>query len=147
MSAIGGVNTTGLDFDLTNVLTDEIFAASESAVFSLAFTESARENSRLRGDTPEDVGRVRNNEINEIIHGFVDNKNVHWLDINQVRIEEKKYYTHCCGAIYLIISHLVIFISLSSCQTSEFALSKPLTPNNFHYVKAFKSQSTRYRSR
>lgn len=143
MSAIGGVNTTGLDFDLTNVLTDEILAASESAVFSMAFTGSARENSRLR----EDVGRIRNNEINEIIHDFVDNKNVHWLDINQVRIEEKKDYTHCCGAIYLIISHLVIFISLSSCQTSEFALSKPLTPNNFHYVKAFKSQSTRYRSR
>ncbi|MEZ7957320.1 MAG: hypothetical protein QMB90_08865 [Rubritalea sp.] len=100
MSAIGGVNTTGLDFDLTNVLTDEIFAASESAVFSLAFTESARENSRLHGDTPEDVGRIRNNEINEIIHGFVDNKNVHWLDINQVRIEEKNI-THIAVGLFI----------------------------------------------
>lgn len=96
MSAIGGVNTTGLDFDLTNVLTDEILAASESAVFSMAFTGSARENSRLR----EDVGRIRNNEINEIIHDFVDNKNVHWLDINQVRIEEKNI-THIAVGLFI----------------------------------------------
>ncbi len=85
MSAIGGVNTTGLDFDLTKVFTDEILAAGESAVFSLAFTGSARENSRLR----EDVGRVHNNQINEIIHDFIDSKTVHWLDINQVFLDKE----------------------------------------------------------
>ena len=42
-----------------------------------------------RGDTPEDEGRVRNNEINEIIHDYVDNKTVHWLDISHVFLDKE----------------------------------------------------------
>ncbi len=42
-----------------------------------------------RGDTPKDAGRVRNNEINEIIHEYVDNETVHWLDINHVFLDKE----------------------------------------------------------
>jgi beta-glucosidase len=37
-----------------------------------------------RGDTPEDSGRLRNDEINKIIRTYVDEKTVHWLDIGHV---------------------------------------------------------------
>lgn len=41
-----------------------------------------------RGDTPEDPGRVRNEEINKIIRTYVDEKTVHWLDIGHVFLDE-----------------------------------------------------------
>jgi lysophospholipase L1-like esterase len=37
-----------------------------------------------RGNTPEDAGRLRNEEINEILKTYVDNETVHWLDIGHV---------------------------------------------------------------
>ena len=42
-----------------------------------------------RGDTPEDKGRIRNEEINQIIRTYVDDKTVHWLDIGHVFLDEK----------------------------------------------------------
>lgn len=42
-----------------------------------------------RGNTPEDAGRLRNNEINKIIQTYVDNRTVHWLDIGHVFLDEK----------------------------------------------------------
>ena len=41
-----------------------------------------------RGDTPEDKGRVRNDEINKIIRGYVDGETVHWLDISHIFLDE-----------------------------------------------------------
>jgi beta-glucosidase len=40
-----------------------------------------------RGDTPEDPGRLRNDEINRIIQTYVDNKTVHWLDIGHIFLD------------------------------------------------------------
>jgi beta-glucosidase len=42
-----------------------------------------------RGNTPEDAGRLRNDEINKIIKTYVDDKTVHWLDIGHVFLDEK----------------------------------------------------------
>ena len=42
-----------------------------------------------RGDTPDDAGRMRNEEINRIIKTCVDNETVHWLDISHVFLDEK----------------------------------------------------------
>ncbi len=42
-----------------------------------------------RGDTPEDKGRIRNEEINEIIETYVDNETVHWLDLAHVFLDEE----------------------------------------------------------
>jgi beta-glucosidase len=42
-----------------------------------------------RGDTPADQGRLRNDEINRIIHAYVDGKTVHWLDIGHVFLDDK----------------------------------------------------------
>ncbi len=42
-----------------------------------------------RGDTPEDPGRLRNDEINAILKTYVDAKTVHWLDIGHVFLDEK----------------------------------------------------------
>lgn len=42
-----------------------------------------------RGDTPEDEGRKRNDEINKIIHTYVDNETVHWLDLSHVFLNEQ----------------------------------------------------------
>lgn len=42
-----------------------------------------------RGDTPEDAGRLRNDEVNAIIRTYVDNKTVHWLDIRHVFLDDK----------------------------------------------------------
>jgi len=42
-----------------------------------------------RGDTPEDAGRVRNAEINEILKTYVDNKTVHWLDLSHVFLDKE----------------------------------------------------------
>jgi len=41
-----------------------------------------------RGWTPEDKGRLRNNEINEIIKGYADNKTVYWLDVGHVFLDK-----------------------------------------------------------
>ena len=41
-----------------------------------------------RGDTPEDKGRLRNEEINKIIRTYADDKTVHWLDIGHVFLDE-----------------------------------------------------------
>jgi len=41
-----------------------------------------------RGQTPEDVGRLRNDEINAIIQTYVDNETVYWLDIGHVFLNE-----------------------------------------------------------
>ncbi len=41
-----------------------------------------------RGNTPEDAGRLRNDEINKIIRTYVDNKTVRWLDIGHVFLDE-----------------------------------------------------------
>ncbi len=40
-----------------------------------------------RGDTPEDPGRLRNDEINAILRTYVDGKTVHWLDIGHVFLD------------------------------------------------------------
>jgi beta-glucosidase len=40
-----------------------------------------------RGDTPDDKGRLRNDEINKIIRTYVDHKTVHWLDIGRVFLD------------------------------------------------------------
>lgn len=42
-----------------------------------------------RGWTPQDKGRIRNDEINEIIHGYADNKTVYWLDISDVFLDDE----------------------------------------------------------
>jgi beta-glucosidase len=42
-----------------------------------------------RGDTPEDPGRKRNDEINRVIQTYVDDKTVHWLDIGHVFLDDK----------------------------------------------------------
>jgi beta-glucosidase len=41
-----------------------------------------------RGLTPQDEGRRRNNEINQIIKSYVDEKTVHWLDIGHVFLND-----------------------------------------------------------
>jgi len=41
-----------------------------------------------RGNTPQDQGRIRNNEINKIIKTYVDDKTVYWLDIGHVFLNE-----------------------------------------------------------
>jgi lysophospholipase L1-like esterase len=40
-----------------------------------------------RGKTPDDPGRVRNEEINKILHTYVDNQTVHWLDLSHVFLD------------------------------------------------------------
>jgi lysophospholipase L1-like esterase len=42
-----------------------------------------------RGQTPSDVGRIRNDQINKIIRTYADNKTVHWLDIGDTFLDEK----------------------------------------------------------
>jgi len=42
-----------------------------------------------RGRTPQDEGRIRNDQINKIIQTYADNKTVHWLDISDVFLDEK----------------------------------------------------------
>lgn len=41
-----------------------------------------------RGNTDQDQRRLYNNEINKIIKTYVDDKTVHWLDINHVFLNE-----------------------------------------------------------
>ena len=41
-----------------------------------------------RGNTPDAVGRFRNNEVNQIPKTYGDHKTVYWLDIDHVFIEE-----------------------------------------------------------
>lgn len=41
-----------------------------------------------RGKSPEDAGRLRNAEINDIIRNYADNQTVLWLDINHVFLNE-----------------------------------------------------------
>jgi beta-glucosidase len=41
-----------------------------------------------RGNTPQDQGRLRNDEINEILKTYVDDQTVHWLDIGHVFLNE-----------------------------------------------------------
>lgn len=42
-----------------------------------------------RGDTPDDAGRLRNDEINKILRTYADDKTVHWLDIGNVFLDGK----------------------------------------------------------
>ena len=42
-----------------------------------------------RGKTPADEGRVRNEEINRILHTYVDNKTVHWMDVGHVFLDDQ----------------------------------------------------------
>lgn len=42
-----------------------------------------------RGWTPEDKGRARNNQVNEIIKTYADNKTVYWLDVGHVFLDEE----------------------------------------------------------
>jgi lysophospholipase L1-like esterase len=42
-----------------------------------------------RGDSPEDPGRVRNQQINRIIKTYADGETVHWLDIGHVFLDEE----------------------------------------------------------
>ena len=42
-----------------------------------------------RGKTPADEGRLRNEPINRILHTYVDNKTVHWLDIGHVFLDDQ----------------------------------------------------------
>ena len=42
-----------------------------------------------RGKTPADEGRIRNEEINKILHTYVDNKTVHWLDVGHVFLDDQ----------------------------------------------------------
>jgi len=42
-----------------------------------------------RGDKPDDAGRIRNNQINDIIKGYADNETVYWLDIGDVFLDDK----------------------------------------------------------
>jgi beta-glucosidase len=48
-----------------------------------------------RGNTPQDQGRLRNDEINKILKTYVDEKTVHWLDINQMFLNELKSGEFC----------------------------------------------------
>lgn len=41
-----------------------------------------------RGWKPDDKGRARNNEINEIIKNYADNKTVYWLDVGDVFLDK-----------------------------------------------------------
>lgn len=41
-----------------------------------------------RGDTPADEGRIRNDQINEIIKGYADNKTVYWMDLGHVFMDD-----------------------------------------------------------
>ena len=41
-----------------------------------------------RGWTPDDKGRIRNDQINEIIRTYADKKTVYWLDIGHVFLDE-----------------------------------------------------------
>lgn len=42
-----------------------------------------------RGDTPTDTGRIRNDQINEIIRTYADNETVYWLDLADVFLDEQ----------------------------------------------------------
>ncbi len=42
-----------------------------------------------RGPTPNDPGRMRNDEINKIIRGYADGRIVHWLDIGHVFLDDQ----------------------------------------------------------
>ena len=42
-----------------------------------------------RGDKPDDRGRQRNHEINQIIKTYADEKTVYWLDIGHVFMDEQ----------------------------------------------------------
>jgi lysophospholipase L1-like esterase len=42
-----------------------------------------------RGKTPDDQGRLRNDEINKVIQTYVDHKTVHWLDVGHVFLGDK----------------------------------------------------------
>jgi len=42
-----------------------------------------------RGDTPTDKGRVRNDQVNQIIKTYADGKTVHWLDLAHVFVDER----------------------------------------------------------
>ena len=42
-----------------------------------------------RGWTPQDKGRIRNEQINEIIRNYADNRTVYWLDISDVFLDDK----------------------------------------------------------
>jgi len=42
-----------------------------------------------RGDKPDNPGRLRNKEINQIIQDYADNKTVYWLDIGHVFLDEQ----------------------------------------------------------
>jgi len=43
-----------------------------------------------RGATPTDQGRIRNNQINEIIRTYADNETVYWMDLQHIFLDEKK---------------------------------------------------------
>ena len=40
-----------------------------------------------RGWTPDDQGRIRNHQVNQIIRTYADNKTVYWLDIGDVFLD------------------------------------------------------------
>jgi len=40
-----------------------------------------------RGKTPDDEGRLRNEEINKILETYADNQTVHWLDLGHVFLD------------------------------------------------------------
>jgi beta-glucosidase len=42
-----------------------------------------------RGWTAEDKGRIRNNQVNQIIHTYADNKTVYWLDVGHVFLDKE----------------------------------------------------------
>jgi beta-glucosidase len=41
-----------------------------------------------RGWTPEDKGRIRNNQINKILQTYADNKTVYWLDLKETFLDK-----------------------------------------------------------
>lgn len=41
-----------------------------------------------RGWTPEDAGRVRNNQVNHILETYADNKTVYWLDLKETFLDK-----------------------------------------------------------
>jgi lysophospholipase L1-like esterase len=43
-----------------------------------------------RGRTPDDAGRLRNEEINRILQTYVDNETVHWLDLSHVFLDDQE---------------------------------------------------------
>jgi beta-glucosidase len=42
-----------------------------------------------RGDTPDDQGRVRNDQINAILKTYADNETVYWLDLEDVFVNDE----------------------------------------------------------